>query len=266
MIFLVLGVALFVPTIAFAEKSYNVLIPTGAGSSEAPYFWKSEKDGNTRGIIHVTLGDTVIWKNADTVKHDVVSGNPNAGPDGIFDSGLIRTGSSFSYTFTKDGTYDYFCTIHPWMSGIVTVSSTHKIISQVGDKVGDGKETYNVEYLFDRLVTVNTIDTKSNSIMFELVGKSPADETNLVLRLPTGLIDGPFVVWIDGTNVNFKQDSENSLNVLTIPVSSNSKIISISGSHVVPEFGSYVTVLLVFSIILTLYFTKFVFPKKLSSF
>ena len=227
-IFLVIGMSVFVSNYAFAEMSYAVNIPTGAGSPEAPYFWQSEKDGNTKGLINVVLGDTVIWKNADTVQHTVVSGNPNDGSDGIFDSGLIKTGGSFSYQFTKEGTYDYFCTIHPWMTGAVTVSFAYQKIAHVGDKVGDGQKIYDVEYLFDRLVTVNTIDTKSNSIMFELVGRTDATAEKLVLRLPTGLIEGPFVVWIDGTAVDFKQDTENNLNVLTIPVSPVSKIVTIS--------------------------------------
>lgn len=259
---MVVGMSLVLSNNAFAEKSYGVNIPTGAGSPEAPYFWQSEKDGNTQGLIDITLGDTIIWKNADTVQHTVVSGNPNDGPNGIFNSGLIKTGGSFSYKFTKEGTYDYFCSIHPWMTGTVTVSFTYQKIPHVGENLGDGTRFYDVEYLFDRLVTVNNIDTKSNSIMFELVGKTDSKETNLVLRLPTDLIDSPFVVWIDDNNVNFKQDIENDLNVITIPVSSSSKIVTVTGTHVVPEFGSYVMIMLVISTILVLHFTKSVFPEK----
>ncbi|HSB83694.1 MAG TPA: plastocyanin/azurin family copper-binding protein [Nitrosarchaeum sp.] len=262
LILLIIGTSLLVSNNAFAEKSYGVNIPTGAGSPEAPYFWQSEKDGNTKGVIDIILGDTITWKNADTVQHTVVSGNPNDGPDGIFDSGLIKTGGSFSYKFTKEGKYDYFCSIHPWMTGVVTVGFTYQKIPHVGESVGDGTKFYDVEYLFDRLVTVNNIDTKSNSIMFELVGKANSDEANLILRLPTDLIDGPFVVWIDENSVNFKQDAEKGMSVLTIPVSPSSKIVTVTGTHVVPEFGSYVMIMLVISTVLVLYFTRSVFTKK----
>ena len=262
LIFMIICITFIVSNNAFAEKSYDVNIPTGAGSPEAPYFWQSEKDGNTQGLIEVTVGDTVIWRNADTVQHTVVSGNPDDGPDGVFDSGLIKTGSSFSYKFTKEGKYDYFCSIHPWMKGTVTVSFAYQKIPHVGESVGDGTKFYDVEYLFDRLVTVNEIDAKSNSIMFELVGKTDSKETNLVLRLPTDLIDGPFAVWINDSNVNFKQDTENDLNVLTIPVYSNSKIVTVTGTHVVPEFGSYVMIILIVGTMLALYFTKPIFSEK----
>jgi plastocyanin len=65
--------------------------------------------------VTVKVGDTVTWVNEDAPKHDVVADN------GEFKSQLFDKGQSFSYTFTKAGTYPYHCSIHPGMTGTVIV-------------------------------------------------------------------------------------------------------------------------------------------------
>lgn len=67
--------------------------------------------------VNVKVGDTVTWTQVDKVKHTVtiVTGPEN------FDSGLLSAGQTFSYTFTKPGTYSYKCTPHPNMRGEVIV-------------------------------------------------------------------------------------------------------------------------------------------------
>ena len=69
----------------------------------------------------VAVGATVTWSNDDTAAHTVTSGSVNAGPTGIFDSGLFMAGATFEFTFDEAGTYDYFCMVHPWMTGIIHV-------------------------------------------------------------------------------------------------------------------------------------------------
>src|SRR5690348_6430534 len=69
----------------------------------------------------VKVGTTVVWTNKDSASHTVTSGNPSAGPSGTFDSGLIKSDNTFQYKFSSAGTTEYFCTIHPWMTGKVTV-------------------------------------------------------------------------------------------------------------------------------------------------
>lgn len=70
--------------------------------------------------ITVAPGTTVVWTNLDEVVHTVTSGT-RENPDGIFDSGDIPAGGTFSYTFEEPGTYDYFCIPHPGMDGTVIV-------------------------------------------------------------------------------------------------------------------------------------------------
>jgi len=71
--------------------------------------------------VPVRIGGVVTWNNIDTVVHTVTSGNPHKGPDGAFDSSLIMSGDTFSHKFNSVGIYDYFCMLHPWMLGKVTV-------------------------------------------------------------------------------------------------------------------------------------------------
>ena len=71
--------------------------------------------------VQVGAGDEVLWSNKDSAAHTITSGNPADGPDGAFDSGLIMAGDSFSHTFSQQGTFDYFCKLHPWASGQVVV-------------------------------------------------------------------------------------------------------------------------------------------------
>ena len=72
--------------------------------------------------VTIVMGGTVTWENVDNAAHTVTSGSPADGPDGVFDSSLIMAGgASFSHTFDAAGTYDYFCMVHPWMSGVVIV-------------------------------------------------------------------------------------------------------------------------------------------------
>ena len=67
-------------------------------------------------VLMVPLGATVTWTNNDPgMVHTVTAA------DGSFDSGMLATGQSFSYTFDKPGDFDYACTPHPWMKARVSV-------------------------------------------------------------------------------------------------------------------------------------------------
>lgn len=72
--------------------------------------------------LTINAGDTVEWVNVDTAAHTVTGGSPADGPSGVFDSSLVMGGASYSFTFEDAGSYDYFCMVHPWMVGSVTVN------------------------------------------------------------------------------------------------------------------------------------------------
>jgi plastocyanin len=65
--------------------------------------------------VTVPAGTTVTWTNSDDIPHTAVS------TDGVFKSKVMDTDEKFSYTFTKAGTYPYYCSIHPKMTGTVVV-------------------------------------------------------------------------------------------------------------------------------------------------
>ena len=72
--------------------------------------------------ITINVGDTVEWVNVDTAAHTVTSGSPANGPSGVFDSSLVMGNAVYAFTFEEAGNYDYFCMVHPWMIGSVTVN------------------------------------------------------------------------------------------------------------------------------------------------
>jgi plastocyanin len=65
--------------------------------------------------ITVPVGTTVTWTNSDDIPHTAVS------TDGVFKSKAMDTDDKFSYTFAKAGTYSYYCSVHPKMTGQVVV-------------------------------------------------------------------------------------------------------------------------------------------------
>ena len=124
------------------------------------------------------------------------------------------------------------------MVGTIIVTSGYSIIPNVGKQAGDGITYFNVEYDFNRLLSTVTIDEEQKSIIFEIIGDAKSENHDLELRLPSGLVDGPFVIWVDGKKIsNFENIREGELNVLFVPLDADSKILTIVGTSIVPEFG-----------------------------
>jgi plastocyanin len=83
--------------------------------------------------LTVPAGAKVVWTNKDKVKHTVTSGRPGKDavpgvsngsppkPTGMFDQPMTPSGSTFTFTFKKSGTFTYFCRIHSSMRGTIVV-------------------------------------------------------------------------------------------------------------------------------------------------
>lgn len=237
-----------ISTNAFAQNSYDVNIPTGSASPDAPYFWQSEKDGATSGIVEIITGDTIVWKNADTAVHTVTSGTVEDGPDDIFDSGMFGPGKLFSQEFSETGQYPYYCLLHPWMIGEVIVTNGYSVIPGVGKDAGNGSMSFDVEYDFNRLLSSATVNEEEKSVTFDIVGVTKSDENNLEIILPSALISGPFVVFVGDEMVEFEHIEDEDLSILIIPVEANSTSLTIIGTSVVPEFGMMVMAVMIISI------------------
>lgn len=67
------------------------------------------------GATSVAVGEPLTVRNEDTVSHTWTSA------DGQFDSGSLAQGATFEHAFDEAGSYDYFCSVHPDMTGTITV-------------------------------------------------------------------------------------------------------------------------------------------------
>ncbi|HEV2636216.1 MAG TPA: cupredoxin family copper-binding protein [Actinocrinis sp.] len=95
--------------------------PGGSGAPAAPVAGDAVAIKNfafAPAALMVKVGTTVTWTNQDSDNHTVTS----QGSGGPLQSAALDTGQSYSYTFTKPGTYSYYCTIHPFMIATVTVT------------------------------------------------------------------------------------------------------------------------------------------------
>jgi nitrite reductase (NO-forming) len=99
----------------YAQSSASVSIVSGASSPSIskPY---------DPSPLTVKPGTSVTWTNNDSTIHTVTSGLPEQGEVGtLFDSSLISPGKTFTHIFDKTGTFDYSCTLHPFMHAQVIV-------------------------------------------------------------------------------------------------------------------------------------------------
>jgi plastocyanin len=88
-----------------------------AGAQQKPETAEVKIDNFSFGPSELTVpvGTTITWTNRDDIPHTVVS------TDKLFKSKVLDTDEKFSFTFSKAGTYPYFCSIHPKMTGKVVV-------------------------------------------------------------------------------------------------------------------------------------------------
>jgi plastocyanin len=88
-----------------------------AGAQPKPETMEVKIDNFTfgRGQLTVMVGTTITWTNRDDIPHTVVS------TDKVFKSKVLDTDEKFSFTFSTPGTFTYFCSIHPKMTGTVVV-------------------------------------------------------------------------------------------------------------------------------------------------
>lgn|GEM_PF-1261224 len=100
---------------SLGSVSSTVTIKNGASSPSNGKFFVPE-------TLTVSKGTIVKWKNLDDTMHTVTSGKAEGGKSGtIFDSGYLVVGKTFEWKFNNAGTFDYYCTLHPYMKGRILV-------------------------------------------------------------------------------------------------------------------------------------------------
>lgn len=107
-------------TVSTAKETSTAAAATAAGTTVGSTVVKNEISikGNafSPDNLSIKVGDTVTWTNNDSYPHTVKASK------GEFDSGNIANGAKFSFTFDKEGTYDYICGIHTFMTGKIVVT------------------------------------------------------------------------------------------------------------------------------------------------
>jgi plastocyanin len=144
---------------AFSEKT--VIIPFGAYNPELNTpadVWYDPP------LLLVEINEMVTWINEDQEAHTVTSGTGSGRfgwmsgefgkQDNYFDSGRFMPSESWSFTFDKKGSFTYFCTIHPWMEGVILVQQ--EIPNYATDALGNKIEKFPViEYTPDETIEVD---------------------------------------------------------------------------------------------------------------
>jgi len=99
-------------------KVFVVSIPPG---TSIPGCEDGDNDCFEPATLEIQVGDTVNWENDDIAAHTITSGSPADGLTETFDSSVIISGTNFEFKFTQVGTYEYYCMVHPWQTGVVEV-------------------------------------------------------------------------------------------------------------------------------------------------
>jgi plastocyanin len=174
---------------AYAEE-YIISIPFGAYNPELntpAEVWYDPP------FVAIEAGDSITWVNDDREGHTVTSGQGSGrfgwmsddyGTwDGLFESGRFMPSESWSFTFSDEGTFPYFCAIHPWMEGAVIVEP--KIPDHPVDGFGNRIEEFPIiAFTTDRIIELdmtwepNVIKT-NEKVVFIYQTYDPFTNTNL---------------------------------------------------------------------------------------
>jgi plastocyanin len=128
----ILGVESSIPNAIANTAEKNLTLSTSAisyikivqGSS-----FPDNKEFYKPRAFEAGIGSTIVWINNDSVLHTVTSRDPNnKTARTFFDSGPMASGAIFQHTFNEIGTFDYWCTFHPFMTGQVIISTSDKVI------------------------------------------------------------------------------------------------------------------------------------------
>ena len=96
------------------SQTASVIIPNGnVGQTNVGFYMPLN--------LEVQKGAAVEWINEDNVGHTIQSQDGEGNVIPLFNSNVLQTGEKFSHSFEESGVYNYFCTIHPWRVGVVTV-------------------------------------------------------------------------------------------------------------------------------------------------
>lgn len=144
-------------------------------------------------VIKIEVGDVVTWKNDDDSIHNISSGRPSKGPAGIFNCEQIPPNEVFSHQFEKDGTFQYFDTIHPWMTGEIIVGNQEIISEEIEhtslkfpskEKLEEGVRKISEDLLIDPETIKEIVINLASGRHILLAGPIGTGKTQLALKIP----------------------------------------------------------------------------------
>ena len=170
---------------SFADHSEVLVVPTqGSG---APGCEEVQYGCYIPGTATVDLGGVVIFSNTDSAAHTFSAGTAADGPTGEFDTSMVMAGSSYEWTADVVGEIDYFCMVHPWMTGLLVVeeaaaeepepTSLGDDWSAIKKSLSNGEKSDNIDdalaYVKDARSTYNNsfkhaaidVDVESNTLI-----------------------------------------------------------------------------------------------------
>ncbi len=209
--------------------------------------------------VTVDVGGEVTWSNDDTAAHTVTAGSAADGPSGVFDSSLFMAGTTFSHTFESAGEFPYFCMVHPWMVGIVTVGEAgaepmptapielDQIMAEIQTGDGTANKAMTIDLTLTDLdgngiehITYNIKATQGSDVVLDEEGhmhKGTITNSHTTDALPMDASDSmPVVITVE--SVGFGHDEQ----YVDVPGEIGTK-------QVVPEFGTVAMMILAVAII-----------------
>ena len=228
--------------------------------------------------VDVSVGDTVTWINQDNRTHTVTTGTSNYGPQGIFDSGVIQPGHSFTQFFGSVGKYTYYDKTDMWPSGLVVVSQgfSHAELSWVPNSLKVEKQNYTSNGIVITKQIQNTGNADAVSIIFTLKIKNqtslfynnlikldvPAKQSVPITFVWDDAPSGQYQLFFDANAANTAGDmnanDDRSLDLISVPSSTDQteptpithQNFTLSDNTAsVPEFGAAACLALVISLV-----------------
>jgi len=275
---LVVGIMAFAPS-AFADTAVSITKGSGASASAACV---STNNCFTPNPVNVSPGDTVTWTNTDTASHTVTSGKIDNSTGNIvaavFDSSLLTPGKTFSHQFTAAdvGTINYFCQVHPWMTGVVTVAAggaksggmnTGGAMTMVQGMSTDGSTQVTIDTTPAAPVSGQPLsialtfkNANGNPIKHQNYAITVTQDGNSVLSNTTGHTHtGNDMQMTSNLEYAKPVDITVTLNGVGLPGTDPSTWTGPKGDvvsfHVVPEFGSIAPIVLAIAVISIVVFT-----------
>jgi len=259
---------------AFGQTANEIDMTKGAGAA-ATADCVAAKNCFSPNPLTVTPGTTVTWKNTDTVSHYVTSGQPSDNTTGtVFDSGnLIKPAGTYQFTFANAGTFNYFCTVHPWMTGQVIVAASSTSDNQTAGTSGgnmSGMTMLTAKASDGTIVTVSTsgpvsgqplslaisfTDANGNKIHHQNYAIVVTQDNNNVLSNSAGHTHTGDDTQTSSTNLSSADpvDIQITLNGIGLPTVDPTTWTGVKGetlsfTHIVPEFGPVASIVLAIAV------------------